>query len=32
VFRFPRGNYETVLCEAHVALTAAFSKKGIATA
>ena len=32
VFRFPRGNYETVLCEAHVALMAAFSKKGIATA
>jgi len=32
VFRFPRENYETVLCEAHVALTAAFSKKGIATA
>lgn len=32
VFRFPRWKYETVLCEAHVALMAAFSKKGIATA
>ena len=32
VFRFPRQNYEDALCEAHVALMAAFSKKGIATA
>ena len=32
VFRFPRANYEDVLCDAHLALMGMFAKKGVATA
>lgn len=31
VFRFPRHNYESVLCDAHIALMSAFRRKGIAS-
>lgn len=30
VFRFPRQNYEQVLCDAHMSLVEAFAKKGVA--